>query len=364
MVRFLVLLLILFTFLVNLRLKAVQPVVEVPELPKNLRNFVTNEEKYFDLLIDYYLRAKLLESQLNIKTVPQISYSYVQNQDLKVLKDYYNLANELRNKVLVLPENPRILNLQEILNNLYKENEMLKIENDSLKYENSFLLANGKLLEIKDSLIKKLTKEIVATEEKYTKEIIKFLNKSKPVPLLSADINALYWFYGNDRIKTYLAPSFDLDFNFMSIAGGALNLMFSTSYLYLTNIVEFPGTDFLPRKNTYKDDIWDFDLKFEINLSKLLNSNSIYWGIGLGAGYFIGFTKSPLPFIFQNDYRGFSLHFQTNVGGFNKRIPIGIVLGASFYKYIDEIGYERLGLGKPFVPSVYAGIKFSLLNSL
>ncbi|MGC8956371.1 MAG: hypothetical protein ACP5LT_00910 [Candidatus Kapaibacteriota bacterium] len=335
------------------------PIVSVPELPKNLRNFVTDERKYFELLVDYYVRAKLLEAQLDTSgLVPLLGYDAIVNQDLQELKRFANLSKELYNKVLGLPEERRITNLRKQVDKLLWENRMLKIENDSLRVESEFKA----LVDLKDSLIRSLSMKLIDCEYNNDFELYSQLERTKYQSLMSFGVSAVQMFYDNLNLTSYLAPSFDLSLRLLSIDNGSAYLNFETSYIYLTNLVKFPEIENQVQFK-YKDDIWNFNVSIAFNLSKILNANSFYWQLGIGSGYMLAFSKEQVPFGFQNDYKGYSIIIYTILGGFSKRVPIGIVIGGKLFKYLDELRYNSLSLGKPFVPGFYLGLKFNILNS-
>jgi hypothetical protein len=104
-------------------------------------------------------------------------------------------------------------------------------------------------------------------------------------------------------------------------------------------------------------------VELNFNISKALNANAFFWQFGLGAGYFLGFSKEQQPFGLQTDYKGYTLNIYTVLGGFSKRVPIGFVFGGTFFKYLDELSYDGLMIGKAFIPSFYLGLRFNLLNS-
>lgn len=357
-------LLILIIFLLNFSILFCEtPIVNVPDLPRNLRNFVTDESKYFELLLDYYVRAKLLACQLDsLNIVPNISYTYIQNQDLQEIRRYYNLAKELYKKVIDQPDEPRIISLQNQLQKATEELYRAKIELDSLKFIVKDVEACKRISDLKDSVINSLSNKLFECEKNSLNEFLKQLSRSKFSPLLGGNIKAQQFFFDNPRLTTSLSPSFDLELHLFRFANDVLGLKFSASYTYLSNTVEFPDMTF-PLKETYKDDIWNFSTLFYVDLSKMINSQSVYWEIDLSAGYFRGFTKSYSPVNFQNDYKGYSLGAYTLLGGFSQRVPIGVLAGVSFFKFIDNFGYEGLMLGKPFVPSAFIGIKFNILNT-
>ncbi len=346
----------------SLPLHSIEPIVNVPSLPRNLRNYVTDEVKYFETLIDYYLRAKLLESQLGIDTVQPISYTYVQNQDLAAIRNYYNVASSLWQRVKNLPESARFLNCQQNLNKLLNENMLLKIENDSLTVVASNNETYRKLISLRDSIIQSIQLNLIQCEEEISLKYLKMLERPKYSAFLGLNCKAAQWFFDNPRVNTYMAPSLDFEIHLFKVAKDVLGFKFSSSYTYLTNVVEFTDRGFTV-KHTYKDDIWNFSTIFYVNLSRIINSHTIHWEIDLHAGYFRGFTKSPTPFTFQNDYKGYSFGFYSMLGGFGRQFPLGVILGASFYKYIDEIGYDGLRLGKPFVPNVFVGFNVNVFNS-
>ncbi|ROL56576.1 hypothetical protein D9V84_07655 [Bacteroidetes/Chlorobi group bacterium Naka2016] len=338
---------------------AIQPIVTVPELPRNLRNFVADERKYFELIVDYYLRAKLLEAQLDTSNVVQaINYDAVQNLDLNELRKMASLAKELYNKVLALPEEKRIINLRQQIDKLLKENLFLKIENDQLKVESNY----KSLVDLKDSLILALTKQLIECENDKTKELLNIYEKTQNPPLLSFGVNGTQYFFDKGNLRTYIAPTFDLSLRFLNLASGIVNLDFTTNYTYLTNIVDNTYNDIVLQQK-FKDDIWNFQVSIGFDMSKVLNAKSFMWKIGFGAGYFLCYTKEEQVYGFQNDYRGFSVNIHTIIGGFSKKVPIGIVAGGTFFKYLDDLAYDRVFLGKVFVPSIYLGLKFNFINS-
>ncbi len=350
--------------LYSLHLHAVPPVVSVPKLPKNLRNYITDEKKYFEVLLDYYIRAKLLEAQLGVDSiVPPLSYSALENQDVKVIKNYSDIANTLYVQIKSLPEIPRILKLQYNLERVLDENQKLKYQNDSLKLLATESSLCRKLISLRDSIIAQLSVDLSECEENNLTQISHILKQRKYPPTLAFEVKANQWFFENPRVDTYIAPSFALEFHLFNLADDILSFRFSCNYTFLTNLVETPIGDFQIIKQTYKDDIWNFTAIFAVNLSRMINSKSFHWELNLSGGYFLGFTKSPSPFVFQNDYKGYSLGLQTVFSTFNRRVPISIVFGGAFSKLIDELTYDGLSLGKPFIPNVFLGLKFSVLNS-
>ncbi|MFN3782080.1 MAG: hypothetical protein ACK4SO_07885, partial [Candidatus Kapaibacteriota bacterium] len=200
-------------------------------------------------------------------------------------------------------------------------------------------------------------------EEKNLTQISRILKQKKYPPTLAFEVKAAQWFFENSRVNTYIAPSFGLEFHLFNVANDALSFKFSSNYTLLTNLVETSTPDFQSIAYTYKDDIWNFSAIIAVNLSKMIDPKSFHWEIDLSGGYFLGFTKSPSPFVFQNDYKGYSLSLQTVFIPFNRRVPISIVFGGAFSKFIDELTYGGLSLGKPFVPNIFLGLKFSVLNS-
>lgn len=355
---------LLFIILSNISLYSIPPIVNVPKLPKNLRNFITDEAKYFEVVLDYYIRAKLLEAQLGVDTiVPPLSYSAIQNQDLKEIRTYSDIANTLYDRVKNLPEIQRIAKLQYNLGKVLDENQKLKLENDSLKLLSVEANLYRRLISLHDSIITELSKILSETEEENLTQINNILRQKRYPPTLAFEVKATQWFFENSRVNTYIAPSFGLEFHLFSLANDILSFKFSPNYTFITNLIETPYDDFQLLRQTYKNDIWNFSSIFAVNLSKVIDSKSFHWEIDLTGGYFLGFTKSPSPFGFQNDFKGYSLGIQTVFSAFNRRIPISVVLGGAFSKFIDELKFEGLSLGKPFIPNVFLGLKFSVLNS-
>jgi hypothetical protein len=64
----------------TIQLMAIEPIVYVPQLPADLDAYTDDENIYFSKLMDYYLPAKMLETQLILynqkpnQTVPQLTY--------------------------------------------------------------------------------------------------------------------------------------------------------------------------------------------------------------------------------------------------------------------------------------------------
>jgi len=85
----------------TIQLMAIEPIVYVPQLPADLDAYTDDENIYFSKLMDYYLPAKMLETQLILynqkpnQTVPQLTYDIISDLEPRTISNYYKIAKNL-----------------------------------------------------------------------------------------------------------------------------------------------------------------------------------------------------------------------------------------------------------------------------
>lgn len=363
-------------------LYAVEPICTVPALPGNLDPYTDEEEIYFDKLMEYYLPAVTLEAQLKLMNitpkmkVPILSSEMLDNMDPKYFKQYNKIAFELYSQIKNLKMD--VVNKQ--LFDSESENKILKKDNTQLMIDT---IGSHKYKELYTMLLDAVDKSISDNKEiekKYVEKIRKLLNElsdtkyrfttenyNQPSFVLSASPIMEQFFYNSSQVNSFIAPGVILNVNALRISKniGLINIWGKFCQLTTQSKV-LPS---LPGSNTwltYKNDQWTFGSDFELNLSELMNIQSLGWSFKVGAGYMKGYIRTPNIGVGQIEYNGNMIKLETDFNNINKVLPFGVTLGMNFNKFNSDLIYPQfqrnINLGKPWIPSVYMGLNFNLLN--
>jgi hypothetical protein len=362
---------------------AVEPICNVPPLPGNLDSYTDEEGIYFDKLMEYYLPAATLEAQLKLMNitpkmkVPVLSSEMLDNMDPKYFKQYNKIAFELYSQIKNLK--------MDVVNKQLFDSEL---ENKSLKKENTQLtidtIGTQKYKELYNMLLEAVDKSISdnkKVEKKYVEKIRKLLDELSDTKFnLAPDekINAAYvltlspiieqYYYNNEKIGTEIAPGAMISMNLLRISKNVGVINAWGKYTYLTSRVNLNSNwnGFTTNEITYKNDIWGFGGDFELSISELAKFESLSWSFKLGFGYMQGYVKSLNLAIIDKEFSGNIIKIETDFYNFNKTFPFGVKIGANFNKYNTDLVYpqfqKEIYMEKPWIPSVYFGLNFNLLQ--
>jgi hypothetical protein len=361
---------------------AVEPICTVPQLPGNLDSYTDEEAIYFDKLMEYYLPAVTLEAQLKLMNitpkmkVPILSSEMLDNMDPKYFKQYNKLAFELYSQIKNLKMD--VVNKQ--LFDSESENKILKKDNTQLMIDT---IGTHKYRELYQMLLEAIDKSISDNkqiEKKYVEKIRNLLNeisdtkynlspneKATPSFVLSFTPIIEQFYYNDDRIGSEIAPGVIVNMNALRISKnvGLINLW--GKFCQLTTQGR-SGSNYPPNQSwlTYKNDQWAFGGDFELNISALMKTESVGWSFKAGFGYMKGFIRVPNVGLPQYEYTGNIIKLETDFYNLNKLFPFGITLGANFNKFNRDLAYpnfqNNINLGKIWVPSIYFGLNFNLLQ--
>lgn len=354
-----------------------EPVANVPQLPGNLEPYTDSEEMYFDKLMEYYIPALMLETQLKLMNVtpkskvPLVSSTMLSNMDPKYFKQYNKIAFELYAQIKDLPMD--VIDKQ--LANSETENKMLKKENTKLMIDTIGAHKNKELYEMLLASIDQTISANKSLEQKYVLRIKKLLSElsdvkynanqclnSNPSFVLTISPFAEQFFNNNSQINSVLSPGILGSMSVLRISKdvGIINIW--GKYTFITSDNKNRNGYFI----TYKEDMWSFGGDFEVNLTKLMNEENFSWSFKIGAGYFKGYVKTPNLALAEQSYHGNLIKLETDFYNFSQIFPFGIVIGANFNKYSTDLIYSdflnEINLGSPWVPSIYMGLKFNLLQ--
>jgi hypothetical protein len=376
-------LLIIIFLVIQSNTKAVEPTAFVPPLPGNLDAYTDNEEIFFAKVMDYYIPALLLDNQLRllgqtpqIKVIPKFTYEMVNNLDPKYIKQYYKIATDLFNQV-------KNTELNIVDQNLYKcEKEKSELQKQVIKLSLD-TIASTQNKELYEMLIKNFDSTIIQHKEfeklllekidKLNSELyndkINNINGNSNLQIFSIKVsNELeQFFYSLDNIQTYLSPGIDCNITLIKLSPQANFISLWGKYNYIANLVTTSQNNRADFNNwKFSSDLLSLGMNFEFSLSQIINTNNLNWIFDLGIGYFKQYTKVVNTNLPDNEFSGYKIKMETSFYKFSQVFPIGLVFGVDFNKYSDNlffpVGPSAVDLGKIWAPSVYAGIRFNLIN--
>jgi len=356
----------------TIQLMAIEPIVYVPQLPADLDAYTDDENIYFSKLMDYYLPAKMLETQLILynqkpnQTVPQLTYDIISDLEPRTISNYYKIAKSLFNQVQSLQYSQidnELANSKAAIEKL--NNEIVKLSLDTtgitqIIETNEFLKENNqelrqKMNEIEKAYLQKiaeLDKQIYETKMQYAKN-----DRVYPTFLLTASPLIEQFFFGNDNLSSPISPGAMANLSLIKLWNNTTVISLWGRYQYLSTeaistIDPYFGT------STFYTNVWSFGLDFELNLSKLFEIKDFDWTMKLGGGYLIQNTTNANQSTINADVIKFQLDFYN----FSKTLPLGVVVGTTFNKYLDDLVIGWIHLGTPWVPTIYAGLKFDIVR--
>lgn len=364
--------LFLSIFLYSLQLMAIEPVVQVPQLPADLDAYTDDENIYFSKILDYYLPAKVLETQLILynqkpnQTIPQLTYDIISDLEPRKISNYYQIAKSLFNQVQSLEYSQidnELANSKAEIEKLNKEILRLSLDTTGISQiieTNKFLKENNQSLRVQLQDIEtiylqkiaELDRQIYETKMQYAKN-----ERIYPTFLLTASPLIEQFFFGNDNLSNPISPGAMVNLSVLKLWDNTSVISLWGKYQYLSTeatstIDPYFGT------STFYTNVWSFGLDFELNLSKLFEIKDFDWTMKLGSGYLIQNTTNAI----QNTINADVIKFQLDFYNFSKTLPLGVVIGTTFNKYLDDLVIGWIHIGTPWVPTIYAGLKFDIVR--
>ncbi|HRT67403.1 MAG TPA: hypothetical protein P5216_01545 [Bacteroidota bacterium] len=364
--------LLLMLIFCTIQLKAIEPIVQVPQLPADLDAYTDDENIYFSKLMDYYLPAKMLETQIILykqkpnQTIPQLTYDIISDLDAKTISKYYKIAKNLYNQVQLLQYSQidnELANSKAAIEKL--NNQIVKLSLDTtgigqIVETNEFLKENNqelrqKMNEIEKAYLQKiaeLDKQFYETKMQYAKN-----ERIYPAFLLTTSPVIEQFFFSNDDLSAPISPGVMVNLSLVKLWDNTTIISLWGKYQYLTAKVTNPANA-SSVENTYYNNVWNFGLDFELNLSKVLEIKDFSWTFKFGGGYLVqNIINSD-----QNSINGNVIKLEFDFYNFSKTLPFGVIIGTTFNKYGDPIVIGELTMGREWVPTIYAGLKFDLVR--
>lgn len=359
-------------FLLTMKMMAIEPVVQVPQLPADLDAYTDDENIYFSKLMDYYLPAKVLETQLILykqkpnQTIPQLTYDIISDLEPRTISNYYKIAKSLLNQVQSLDYSQidnELANSKAEIEKLKKEIVRLSLDTTGISQiieTNEFLKENNQELRQKMNEIEKayllkiaeIDKQIYSTKLQYAQN-----EKIYPTFLLTASPLIEQFFFGDENLSSPISPGAMVNLS-------VLKLWDNTSVISLWGKYQYLSTEAISTidpyfgKSIFYTNVWSFGLDFELNLSKVFEIKDFDWTMKLGGGYLIQNTTNAI----QNTINADVIKLQFDFYNFSKTLPLGVVIGTTFNKYLDDLVIGWIHLGTPWVPTIYAGLKFDIVK--
>ena len=359
-----------------------EPACTVPPLPGNLDAFTDTEEMYFDKIMEYYLPAIILESQLKMMNVEpkvkvhRLNSEMLANLDPKYIKYYNKVGFDLYSQIKELQMD--VVNKQ--LFDSETENRQLKKDVTQLMIDTIGTMKYKELYNMLLSSIDKSLSDNKEIEKRFVEKIDKLLNeissvkynltsfeKAKPSYVMTIAGIGEQVMYNSSQINGDIAAGAILTLNTLRIAKdvGVINIWGKYSLLTSENLPLTSNAQNLTYLK-YKNDMWSVGGDFELNLSHLFKTNAVNWNLKLGFGYMKGFIRTTNTSLPDKLYNGNLIKLETNLFNFNNIMPFGIVFGANFYKFNSDLIYPTynydINLGNPWIPSIYFGLNFNLLK--
>lgn len=363
-----------------IQLFAIKPVVMVPPEPRNYEAYTESEEIYFDKLLEFYIPAIMLQSQLKIlgvqqiPSLPTITYQDLENMEIRTLQRVSRIARNLYNMIDSLPEsyNPALINCEKVRSDLESKLFKLSLDTISLSRERKYIeILQKKLAEIiekseqNEMMFNKKYQELV--EENFNLKYFGLLDKD-PIQIFLVKIltKATQIYVNNSDIEKSIYPTFNLNFDAVNIAKQRVSIGLWTEYSFLTTKVKpyriIPNRD----REHYNEQIISGGLDVGINLSKFFNIKTLRWDFDLGVGYFKGFVNHANYTFPKSEYQGNIIKAETSFQNFSRLTPFGVHLGIYFNKFNEDVLYftdsQPVTMKWGWRPSVYAGISFNIIQ--
>ncbi len=367
-------LLLLISFLIPSFVKSVDPLVSLPPKPPSFEVYTESEDLYFYKCLELYQIGLILRTQIQIYgnapsvNLPSLDRGVVDNMDAKFLQKLYNSVEKLYQQVKSIQGGifcrdleKQLIDARKTIDSLIQDNttkNLQLLDCKSLQTKVNILQDFcNKLFKIRDSL------ELVIFENKKQK-----IYKGRNIPNIGGnfEVSGKYFFFGDNRVKTLISPSFGLSLNLLRIGEDYAYIRFWGDYDFYKSRVEVPLQGIEVFYENFYDDQWSMGLDFEFNLSKLFNLNKPYWGLGMNLGYLKGFSKHSNEVLAGENYSGIVLSAKTRFSKFSTYLPFGVFGGVNFHYLIDPKKYNvypfPIEVQSRWIPSIYLGLEFELFS--
>jgi len=364
----------------NYPIFAAKPIANVPPAPKNYEVYTDNEDIYLEKYLEYYTPALMLQTQLkmmgvtNYPNIPLFSYEDLENMDIQKLKSIVKIANNLSKQVELLPDtyNPLLIDCEKVRAELEAQVFQLSLDTIALSKEKKYIEA-----------LKTKLQEVIAQAERnemlylqnYQKLVqenfeLKYYGAIDKEPmqlfLLKFITKGSQLFVNNNDIEKSIYPSFNLNFDAVSIAQQRANISLWIEYSYqITKAKLNPFINNNDRQH-YNDQTISFGADAGLNLSKLFNIKGTKWNFDLGLGYFKGFVNHANYNFPKTEYQGNIIKVETSFFNFWKLTPFGLHFGAYFNRFSEDALYFKDGppaiIKAGWHPSIYVGLSFNLVQ--
>lgn len=353
----------LFLFFFISKVFAVQPVVEVNELPtdEQLEAYELTEEIFSIKVMEYYNDALILKTQLEllgeepIEKLSEPSYEELTDLELDVIVKYYNIAKSYETQVL----NSTGMTQKEEIIWLKKEMIGMKLSYmDSLwDVKNSYLERELRVKKISDSLCNERIRQIEESLEMGCPDCVNYFSVAVTQNLFLPD--------SDGRLMTEPNLGFKLYLNAIKLFGFGKSVEFWYEYQVprITSEVNVGGVQ--------------QDLRWNTNLSAvgisgeffpLIEFKKFKNGLKAGLGYF--WTDGTI-YNRENDFfswEGLKIDLEYFGGLADSKYPFEVFLGVNIYQSVgDELQFvfndgSSFELGNTHA-GIYAGIRYNFWSS-
>lgn len=359
-------------FFCTLQVKAIEPIVQIPPLPADLDAYTDDENIFFSKLLDYYLPAKILETQIILynqkpnQSVPQLTYEMISDLETKSISNYYKIAKNLYEQAKSLQYSQidnELANSKAEIEKLKQELMRLTLDTTGLSQieeTNLFLKENNQNLRNQMNNIERTYLEKIAEIDNQVYQAkLQYAKKDRIYPsfLLTASPIVEQFFFGNDQVKTPISPGAMVNLSVLKLWDNTSIISLWGQYQYLSPQANY-SFYYDYNQITFNYNLWSFGLDFELNLSKLFEIDDFDWALKLGGGYLIQNSSNFNEGTLNADV----IKLQLDFFNFSKTLPLGIVVGATFNKYLDPLTIGSVYLGTPWVPAIFAGLKFDIVR--